>query len=107
MMFGPSGLISPTLSAKLAANLSSANKHFRSLALSTTSSSTSLASSLFDKESPLFEGLEEDEKPLAVSLARTMQVGLGAELEDISLRWNGYEGELDRQSPQKIRADYP
>lgn len=95
LTYGPSGLIDPALVQKLNANLGAAVGAARTAALSTTSTTASLASSLLDPSSPLFAGLKEEEKPLAIGLARTMQVGLGATLEKTSLRWNGFEGELD------------
>lgn len=92
LTYGPSGLIDPALVQKLSANFGAAVGAAKNSAHSTTSDA-SLASSLLDSSSPLFTGLKEEEKPLAIGLARTMQVGLGATLENASLRWTGYEGE--------------
>ncbi|KAL7416045.1 hypothetical protein BDY24DRAFT_253274 [Mrakia frigida] len=95
LTYGPSGLIDPALVQKLNANLGAAVGAARVTALSTTATDASLASSLLDPSSPLFAGLKEEEKPLAIGLARTMQVGLGATLEKTSLRWNGFEDNYD------------
>lgn len=86
------GVISPALASKLSSNLTKANAQVRTKALETTSSTASLASSILAADSALFSDLSPEERPLAEALARTMQVGLGAELEDVSLRWTGWEG---------------
>ena len=69
-----------------------------SKALSTAASTasadiaTSLASSLLAPSSPLFGALDSSsEQHLAKSLARTLEIGMGVQLEEVSLSCFGYE----------------
>lgn len=78
------------LAGKLSKNLSAA----LSAAASTTSvgPTSSLASSLLAASSPLFGALDSpSEQHLATSLARTLEIGMGVRLEDVSLACFGYE----------------
>jgi len=86
------GPIEDKLADKLRKNLEIASQEALDAAQdSSTNSSKSLADFLFQKESPLFSGLSENETPLATSLARSLEVPFGATLEHVSLRWHGYE----------------
>ncbi|KAK0201942.1 amine oxidase [Desarmillaria ectypa] len=92
LFVGPNGPILGALAGKLHANLAEASKDALKVAQGgMTEAHLSLADSLFSKGSRLFEGLSDTEKPLAESLARCLEGGLGATLEQVSLRWNGYE----------------
>ncbi len=51
----------------------------------------STASHLFHSDSPLFAGLSAAERPLAEGLARSAEVGLGVPLENVALKYTGYE----------------
>ncbi|KAG7445819.1 amine oxidase [Guyanagaster necrorhizus] len=95
LLIGPNGLIPEALAEKLQANLAEASRNALNVAQSgTTEVHLSLADSLLSKGSRLFEGLSDSEKPLAESLARCLEGGLGATLEQVSLRWNGYENKF-------------
>ncbi|KAJ9117047.1 hypothetical protein QFC22_004706 [Naganishia vaughanmartiniae] len=67
------------------------------IALSAVASNTSaeptssLASELFSPSSQLFNTLSTTEQIHASTLARTLEIGMGVRLEDVSLRWFGYE----------------
>jgi monoamine oxidase len=51
----------------------------------------SLASFLLSKDGIYTGDLSTEEKPIAEGLARTLEIGMGTSLEEVSLRWNGYE----------------
>lgn len=82
-------ILDPDVAGKLSKNLSAA----LSAAASPTSPSpsSSLASSVFESSSPLFGTLASSQQHLAKSLARTLEIGMGVQLEDVSLQWFGYE----------------
>ncbi|KAJ9095044.1 hypothetical protein QFC19_007724 [Naganishia cerealis] len=84
------GPLDPSLTTRLSKNLSNA---LGSAASNTTATSEeSLASSIFAPSSELFSQLASpEERNLAKSLARTLEIGMGVQLEDVSLRWFGYE----------------
>ncbi|KAK0439906.1 flavin-containing amine oxidoreductase [Armillaria borealis] len=91
----PSCQISEALAEKLRANLAEASKNALEVAHNgVTEAHLSLADSLLSKSSRLFEGLSDTERPLAESLARCLECGLGATLEQVSLQWNGYENKF-------------
>jgi monoamine oxidase len=83
-------ILDSDLAGKLSRNLSAA----LTAAASNTSADTSsnLASSLLATSSPLFSTLDSSSKQhLAKSLARTLEIGMGVQLEDVSLSCFGYE----------------
>lgn len=83
-------ILDPTLAAKLSKNLAAA----LSAAATTTSTDTktSLAASLLAPTSLLFGTLDStSEHHLATSLARTLEIGMGVQLQDVSLSCFGYE----------------
>ncbi|KAK0487592.1 amine oxidase [Armillaria novae-zelandiae] len=95
LLVGPNGQISEALAKKLRANLAEASKKALEVAQNGVAEAhLSLADSLLSKGSSLFEGLSNSERPLSESLARSLECGLGATLEQISLQWNGYENKF-------------
>ncbi|KDN37658.1 amine oxidase [Tilletiaria anomala UBC 951] len=95
-VIGPHGPLSEHLASKLCANLGAAQAAAAKLAQSEgpslPDSSRSLADYLFSSSSPLYEGISsQGDKKLASDFARLLHVPLGARLEDIALRWTGFE----------------
>lgn len=95
-IIGPKGPLPSSLSDKLSSNLSKAQDSLLQVARTQGSSAPSpeksLASHLLDDSSPLYSGLSSsEEKEYATALARSMHVPLGATLEEVSLRWHGFE----------------
>lgn len=94
-IIGPKGALPTALSEKLSSNLSKAQASLTAVARSEGSSAppstSSLASHLLSSSSPLYSNLSSEEKEYATALARSMHVPLGATLEDVSLRYWGYE----------------
>lgn len=78
------------MAGKLSKNLSAA---LTAAASNTSADATSsLASSLLATSSPLFSTLDSSsDQHLAKSLARTLEIGMGVQLEDVSLSCFGYE----------------
>lgn len=90
------GPLAPELSDKLSANLSAAHAAAKELAQHDEASSPSLSKTLADHllspDSPLFKDLNSaSEREYATQLARSLHVPLGAQLEQVALRWTGFE----------------
>ncbi|EPQ60940.1 amine oxidase [Gloeophyllum trabeum ATCC 11539] len=82
----------PSVEHKLVANLGAARSSAQALAQSASpppSPLTPLSEALFSQQSPLFADIQD--KELAVSFARSLEVPLGVVLEKASLRWDGWE----------------
>lgn len=90
-----SGPLSPSVAEKIGSNLAAAQaasrEHSQLKGSSAPSASESLASFLLAPKSPLFEGLSPEDQKHAVALARSLHVPLGATLEQVGLRFNGFE----------------
>lgn len=71
--------------------MSSAQALARSSSSTSPPASASLASFLLARDSPLFSGLTDEQRPLAEGYARQMHVPLGTTLEHVALRWAGFE----------------
>ncbi|CDZ97206.1 Amine oxidase [Phaffia rhodozyma] len=92
ILLGPSGPVPQALSVKLFANFQRATQVMKQVASSLSYEDQPISKHLFDASSDLFKGLESDEeRNLAIGLARTMQVGMGITLEEASLKWHSYE----------------
>ncbi|KAJ9101689.1 hypothetical protein QFC21_003027 [Naganishia friedmannii] len=89
LVISSEGPLDASLASRLTKNLSTA----LSAASSNTSaeSTASLASEIFSPSSQLFNTLSTAEQTHARALARTLEIGMGVRLEDVSLRWFGYE----------------
>ncbi|KAN0060139.1 hypothetical protein ACQY0O_008113 [Thecaphora frezii] len=95
VLIGPQGPLSPELATKIGSNLAAAQAAAKELAQdhgkTRPPASQSLASFLFAPSSPLFDGLSSQDQAHAASLARSLHVPLGATLEQVGLRYNGFE----------------
>ncbi|EPQ30025.1 uncharacterized protein PFL1_02698 [Pseudozyma flocculosa PF-1] len=95
VLVGDKGALPADLATKIGANLAAAQDAARDLAQNRGSTrppaSQSLASFLLSPSSPLFDGLSSDEHRHAAGLARSLHVPLGATLEQVGLRFNGFE----------------
>ncbi|KII89046.1 hypothetical protein PLICRDRAFT_698175 [Plicaturopsis crispa FD-325 SS-3] len=91
LTYSAGGIVPDSLASKLGANLKNAYSRALSLAPDEDDASKSLADTLLRSDSPLYSGLTLDETKLASGLARTLEIGLGATLENVSLKWQGYE----------------
>lgn len=98
-MYGPQGELDSALAGKLTSNWGKASAACKEAAqlLGSSNEDDSIASVLLSPESKLFEGLEleGEERALARGLARTLQVPVGATLEQTSLKWWGWESNYD------------
>lgn len=87
--------MSPELTAHLKRNLQAASASAAVIARESKDLphySASLASHLFSRDGPLFEGLQsESEKELARDYARMLHIPLGTTLEQVALRWTKFE----------------
>lgn len=83
------GPLDTAVASRLSKNLSTALSAAASNTLADPT--TSLASEIFSPSSQLFNTLSTSEQTHARALARTLEIGMGVRLEDVSLRWFGYE----------------
>ncbi|OBZ65018.1 Polyamine oxidase 3 [Grifola frondosa] len=90
LLFRHNGSISEGLAGRLRTNFAFVNSLSSQSDKTAISPTTPLSSMIFDKNSPLYEGLESEQRPLAGGLARTLEIGLGARLEEVALRWQGF-----------------
>ena len=81
-------VLDPSVVSKLQANQSRALE-----AASKSTNTGSLGAFLFSAQDAagLFDSLSDEEQRHVEGLTRTLEVGMGASLEQFSLRWNGYE----------------
>ncbi|OCF74886.1 amino oxidase [Kwoniella mangroviensis CBS 8886] len=118
LVYGPDGPLSSSQAASLRSSLSSAQEAFK-LPHPSPASTTSLASALLSSSSPLFKSdskyssdpstntvdstspanpseptsnsTSSVDQSLAEGLARTLEIPLGLKLENVSLKWSGWE----------------
>lgn len=88
-MYGPDGPLAKETAATLSSSLAAAQAAFRT-PHPAPGPNVSVADALFASESPLTAAGVDGQ--LAKSFARSLEVPFGTKLENVSLRWNGWEG---------------
>ncbi|ODN76757.1 hypothetical protein L202_05370 [Cryptococcus amylolentus CBS 6039] len=88
VIYGPNGPLSAAEAGSLQKSLGASVAAAR-LPHPSPPSSQSLASALLASDSALFS--TSSDKALAISLARSLEIGLGVKLEQASLKWAGWE----------------
>ncbi|KAJ3752538.1 flavin-containing amine oxidoreductase [Lentinula raphanica] len=90
-LFTKDGPVDAALTEKLRANLTSAMSYLNTASSkSSLSDASSVADILLSSTSPLYTGLTESKKAIAVALARTTEIGWGIPLEETSAHWSGW-----------------
>lgn len=68
--------------------------HLKESSYNSDSEIDGVASAILDHSSPLYHGLQEDQKGTATSLARSLEIGFGLALEDTSLTWSNWSNSI-------------
>ncbi|KAK7468689.1 hypothetical protein VKT23_003192 [Stygiomarasmius scandens] len=91
------GPVDKALAAKLSSNLSAAMAHLATTASTSPSQElkgSSVADILLSRSSPLYEGLSDNDRPKATSLARSLEIGWGISLESTSASYAGWASDI-------------
>lgn len=94
MLYTKDGPIEKSLALKLQSNFGATLAHLKEASYTTGSEMDSVASTVFDNSSPLYHGLQGDQRAIATSLARTLEIGFGLALEDTSLTWSNWSNSV-------------
>lgn len=87
LLYTRDGPVDTTFASTLRANFGAALKNMKEASYASNSDSVTVADVVLGANSPLYSGLDHDQKPIATSLARILEIGYGLPLEDTSLAW--------------------
>ncbi|KIY47870.1 amine oxidase, partial [Fistulina hepatica ATCC 64428] len=86
-VYTATGALDKALVAKLQSNLSAALARLSIVASEAAQDTLSAADVLIAPSSQLFDGLSENDRPVAVAVARSLEIGWGIRLEDAAAVW--------------------